>query len=154
MVLGRVLELEGYKNDGSTFPVELSLAEWESGGQIFFTAIIRDISARKRAESELLATETRYRRLFEAARDGILILDADNGSIIDVNPFLIELLGYTREEFLGKKIWNLVFSRILLQAKTILKHCRKTNISVMTIYLLKLLMAGSWKSNSSVTCIR
>ena len=52
-------------------------------------------------------SETRYRRLFEAARDGILILDAESGMIIDVNPFLIEILGYSKEQFLEKKIWEI-----------------------------------------------
>ena len=57
----------------------------------------------------LQASELRYRRLFEAAQDGILILDAESGMIVDVNPFLIELLGFSCENFLGKKIWELGF---------------------------------------------
>jgi PAS domain S-box-containing protein len=52
-------------------------------------------------------SEERYRRLFEAAQDGILILNAENAQIDDVNPFLIELLGYSHAEFLGKKIWEI-----------------------------------------------
>ena len=64
---------------------------------------------RKRAEEALRATEVRYRRLFEAARDGILILDAETGMVVDVNPFLVEILGYSRDQFLGKKIWELGF---------------------------------------------
>lgn len=60
-------------------------------------------------EERMRISELRYRRLFEAARDGILILDASSGMILDVNPFLIELLGYSREVFLGKKIWELGF---------------------------------------------
>ena len=51
-------------------------------------------------------SELRYRRLFEAAQDGILILDAETGAITDVNPFLIKLLGYSREEFVEKKLWE------------------------------------------------
>ena len=51
-------------------------------------------------------SEIRYRRLFEAAQDGILILDAETGMIEDVNPFLTDMLGYSREEFLKKKIWE------------------------------------------------
>lgn len=51
-------------------------------------------------------SELRYRRLFEAAQDGILLLDAETGTITDVNPFLIKMLGYTREEFVEKKIWE------------------------------------------------
>lgn len=55
------------------------------------------------------ASDLRYRRLFESAKDGILILDAETGAIMDVNPYLIELLGYSRETFLGKKVWELGF---------------------------------------------
>lgn len=55
----------------------------------------------------LAASELRYRRLFESAKDGILILDAETGMVVDVNPFLIELLGFSRESFFKKKIWDL-----------------------------------------------
>jgi PAS domain S-box-containing protein len=58
-------------------------------------------------EQALRASELSYRRLFEAARDGILILDVDTGCINDVNPFLIELLGFSRDELIGKSVWNL-----------------------------------------------
>src|SRR4030066_1720874 len=51
-------------------------------------------------------SELRYRRLFEAAQDGILILDAGTGAITDVNPFVIKMLGYSREEFIKKKLWE------------------------------------------------
>jgi two-component system, cell cycle sensor histidine kinase and response regulator CckA len=59
------------------------------------------------AERTLLASEIKYRRLFEAARDGILILDATSGEITAVNPFLTDLLGYSQDEILGKKLWEL-----------------------------------------------
>ncbi|MEO5635024.1 MAG: ATP-binding protein [Candidatus Paceibacterota bacterium] len=51
-------------------------------------------------------SESRFRRLFEAAQDGILILNATTGQIEEVNPFLIDILGYSREEILGKKLWE------------------------------------------------
>lgn len=50
--------------------------------------------------------ELRYRRLFDTAQDGILILDARTGTIADVNPYLTEMLGYSREEFVEKKLWE------------------------------------------------
>jgi PAS domain S-box-containing protein len=62
---------------------------------------------RELVEKALHVSETRYRRLFETAQDGILILDADTGLVIDVNPFLTALLGYSKEDFLGKKLWEL-----------------------------------------------
>ena len=54
----------------------------------------------------LRVSESRYRRLFETARDGILLLNAETAQIEDVNPYLIELLGYSHEQFLGKKLWE------------------------------------------------
>ena len=55
----------------------------------------------------LRISELRYRRLFETAQDGILILDADSGEIIDVNPFLIDLLDYPFDELRGRKLWEI-----------------------------------------------
>ena len=54
----------------------------------------------------IITSELRYRRLFEAAQDGILLLDAETGAITDVNPFLVKMLRYTREEFVEKKLWE------------------------------------------------
>jgi len=66
-------------------------------------------SGQSPSEKTLAASELRYRRLFESAQDGILILDADTGMVVDVNPFLTALLGYSHIEFLGKKVWELGF---------------------------------------------
>ena len=55
----------------------------------------------------LRSSEIRYRRLFESARDGILILNATTLEITDVNPFMTELLDYSRDEFLGKQLWEI-----------------------------------------------
>jgi PAS domain-containing protein len=63
---------------------------------------IEDITDRKRAEAATKYSELRYRRLFEKAKDGILILDTDTGKVIDANPFMTSLLGYSLDEFLGK----------------------------------------------------
>jgi two-component system cell cycle sensor histidine kinase/response regulator CckA len=59
------------------------------------------------SDAALRASEIQYRRLFEAAKDGILMLDANSGEITAVNPFLAELLGYQPEEILGKKLWEI-----------------------------------------------
>jgi PAS domain S-box-containing protein len=74
-------------------------------------AAARDITEERRTAKALSASELRYRRLFETAKEGILILDPDTGMVVDVNPFLIALLGFSREQFLGKSIWELGFFR-------------------------------------------
>ncbi|MCX6878198.1 MAG: PAS domain S-box protein [Verrucomicrobia bacterium] len=73
-----------------------------------------DRLAHRQAQEAQRASELRYRRLFEAAKDGILILDAKTGIVVDVNPFLIEMLGYTHEVFLGKRVWELGFFKDIL----------------------------------------
>jgi two-component system CheB/CheR fusion protein len=60
---------------------------------------LKDMTAREQPQEALKISETRYRRLFETAQDGILILDAETGQISDVNPFLVEMLGYSYEIF-------------------------------------------------------
>jgi PAS domain S-box-containing protein len=59
------------------------------------------------SEEAVRASELSYRRLFESARDGILILDAETGRITDVNPFLVELLGFSHSEMIGKTVGEL-----------------------------------------------
>ncbi len=95
--------------DGSRRYIEgsVSLMKDSSGKPTGFIGIARDITERKRTGDALSASEVRYRRLFESAKDGILILDGNTGRILDVNPFLIELLGYSREQFIGKSVWEL-----------------------------------------------
>src|SRR5437762_6152761 len=61
----------------------------------------------ERAVETLRLSDARYRRLFETAQDGILILDAATGQVVDANPFMKDLLGYSQEEFLGRKLWEI-----------------------------------------------
>jgi PAS domain S-box-containing protein len=70
-------------------------------------AEMRTELAETQTEHALRASELSYRRLFEAAKDGILILDVDTGRITDVNPFLSKLLGFTRDEMIGKTVGEL-----------------------------------------------
>jgi len=66
-----------------------------------------ELVERKKIDEMLRVSATRYRRLFETTQEGILILDAKTGMIVDVNPFLISLLGYTYDLFMGKTIWDI-----------------------------------------------
>ena len=64
-------------------------------------------SESKIPEKVFRGSERKYRRFFEAAKDGILILDAKTGQITDVNPFLVNLLGYSYSELLGMRLWEI-----------------------------------------------
>ena len=93
--------------DGRETPVGISLSPVEVREGLLVSGAICDITVRKRAEERLQASEIRYRRLFEAAQDGILILDFATGQVEDVNPFLTDLLGYSNAELVGKKLWEI-----------------------------------------------
>ena len=71
--------------------------------------VAEELMARDKTNEMLQISETKYRRLFETTQEGILILDAETGVIKDVNPFLMNLLGYSFELFMGKTIWEIGF---------------------------------------------
>ena len=70
---------------------------------------------------QLRDSETRYRRLFEAAQDGILILDAETGAITDVNPYLAKLLDYPAKQLIGKTIWEIGLYKDIERSKRAFK---------------------------------
>jgi PAS domain S-box-containing protein len=80
---------------------------------------------REDADDALRTSEARYRRLFETAQDGILILDAHSGLITDVNPFLTTLLDYSREDFLGKALWDLGAFKQIQESKAAFRELQK-----------------------------
>ncbi|HEY6248090.1 MAG TPA: PAS domain S-box protein [Pyrinomonadaceae bacterium] len=68
---------------------------------------IEDITDRHNAEIAMRNSEMRFRRLFETAKDGILILESNTGKITEANPFISELLGFPTDELLGKELWQI-----------------------------------------------
>ena len=92
--------------------VTSSIVDWrrvpfvdEAGQLCVLVAVALLVSGLQRK----MGSELSYRRLFESAKDGILILDAETGRIVDVNPFLVELLGYSAGSLRGKPVWELGF---------------------------------------------
>ncbi len=110
-----MLLLQQWQRDSSNVSrfTQLVIITGTAVGLIIFLSVLfglnRAETEGRQAQATLAASEVRYRRLFEAARDGVLILDAETGMVVDVNPYLIELLGVTREVFLGRKVWELGF---------------------------------------------
>ena len=86
---------------------------------------MKKIPKNTRTHEEINASEIRYRRLFETAQEGVLILDAGTGSITDINPYLIKMLEYTKEEFIGKKLWEIGPFKDILKSKISFKELQK-----------------------------
>ena len=103
--------------------------EREEAGLILLA--FEDITERKRA------AEARYRRLFEAAKDGILIADRETGEVTDANPFLEALFGYRREELVGGKWWETEPLRDLPDVKSTLERMRAQDVARFPDLLLK-----------------
>ena len=89
------------------------------------------------AADALRASEDRYRRLFEAAQDGILMLNAGTSQIEDVNPYLINMLGYTHAEFLGKKLWELSAFSDIAQSRKMFAELQSTSFARHENFQLK-----------------
>jgi len=95
--------------DGTRILVSTTLSPIaDADGKIFgLSRISRDITERKRVEEKLRITEMRYRRLFEAAHDGVLLLDPATRKITDANPFIMQLIEYPREELVGRELFEI-----------------------------------------------
>jgi PAS domain S-box-containing protein len=96
-IIGKTVEIKGLRKDGTEFPLELSIARWKTGEEIFFTGIIRDITARKRAEQALKESEEKFRNLAEQSPNMIFI--NRKRRVVYANKRCAEIMGYTREEF-------------------------------------------------------
>jgi PAS domain S-box-containing protein len=69
--------------------------------------VMMDITDRIKAREQMRISEIRYRRLFEAAHDGVLLLDPGSNQIVDANPFMTRLLGYSRDQLIGKELFEI-----------------------------------------------
>ncbi|MDR3516890.1 MAG: PAS domain S-box protein [Azospirillaceae bacterium] len=96
-------------NDGRKLKVESGVTVMReiSGRSTGMLAVIRDVTERKQHEDQVAVSEIRYRRLFETAHDGIILLDPGTRKIIDANPFMTKMLGYRRHDLIGKELFEI-----------------------------------------------
>lgn len=99
--IGRTIDVTGCAKDGRVFPLELSLACWSAKEGAFFSAILRDITDRKRALAQVERLSRQNELLLNSAGDGIYGLDAE-GRTTFVNPAAARMLGYEASELIGK----------------------------------------------------
>src|SRR5216684_3331356 len=101
-VIGKTVELVAKRKDGTEFPVELSLSSWKARAGLFFTAVMSDITGRKRAEEVLRQSEERFRLLVSEVTDyAILMLDPE-GRIASWNAGAERIKGYKAREIIGQ----------------------------------------------------
>ncbi|MDH5748269.1 MAG: PAS domain S-box protein, partial [Rhodospirillales bacterium] len=98
----KTIETIGQDKNGNEIPLEISLSDWNSDNRKFFTAIIRDVTARKNYEQELRNIGEKYQSIINTTSEGYWLLDR-NLNTIEVNDSLCEMLGYSRDEMIGKK---------------------------------------------------
>jgi len=99
--------VRGLRADATEFPIEASISQTVIAGKKLFTVILRDITDRKRADDALQRSEQQYREVIEQAADAIFVAGHDS-RFVDVNRAACEMLGYSREEFLGLRIIDIV----------------------------------------------
>jgi PAS domain S-box-containing protein len=112
-------ETQRLTKDGHVLDVWLTVTKLvDNGGiPIGIATTERNITEQKKAEKLLADSETRYRLLFESAKDGIFIVDAVTGLVVDVNPFLNDLLGYPQEQLIGKHLWEIKTFKDIMASK-------------------------------------
>jgi PAS domain S-box-containing protein len=95
--------------DGRELNVESSITvpRRVAGQPASLLVVIRDVTERTKHEEKIRFSEIRYRRLFEAAHDGILIVDPRTRKIIDANPFMTQMLGYPHDQLVGKELFEI-----------------------------------------------
>jgi PAS domain S-box-containing protein len=102
-IIGIGREVVARRKDGTTFPIDLAVSEFQEANRRMFTGIIRDISARKEMESNLQEREARMRSIVETAVDGIFTIN-ERGIIHTVNPAALHIFGYSEKELIGNNV--------------------------------------------------
>lgn len=102
-IIGIGREVTGLRKDGTTFPMELSVAEVRQGEDHAFVGIIRDITARKRSEAELREREARLGTILDTAVDAIIVID-EKGTIESFSASAVRLFGYEPAEVIGSNV--------------------------------------------------
>lgn len=108
-----VFESVHIRKNGSTFPVvvDVTAVRGQGGAVLYRAAIVQDISERKRVEAVLRQSEKKYRKLFLSDLHPLAVIDIDTLRVLDANPALLALYGYTLREIRDRNILDIVVDR-------------------------------------------
>jgi PAS domain S-box-containing protein len=98
---------------------------WQRRRRQEYQALYQAEAGKKKLEQDLINSEAKYRRLFETAQDAILILDGETGQIMDANPFIKDMLGYTLMELHGKHLWEIGTFRDIVASKAAFEELKE-----------------------------
>ncbi len=117
------------RHDGRELNVEsgITVLQEFAGQPPGVLAVIRDVTMRKQHEDIVLVSEIRYRRLFETAHDGVLILDPGSRKIIDANPFMTQMLGYAHNQLVGKELFEIGLLKDEAASQEMVRNLKRTN---------------------------
>ncbi len=106
-MLNKVIEITALKKGGEEFSIEMKIVPLRQNSKQFFSAFIRDITQKKRAEEKIRLSEMKYKLLFESNPLPMWMLSLEDSTVIDVNEAAIKFYGYNKEEFLNLNMKNL-----------------------------------------------
>ena len=135
-VTGATSESVGRKKDGSTFPLELSLAAWKTKTNLIILATVRDITERKRVEAALEKSESHLRNLIEHAPDAIFTLSAD-GLITSLNPAFETMTHWSRNDWVGQPFGMLVHPDDVATAHDIFDYIRHNQCPITCVLRIR-----------------
>lgn len=123
-------EVTGLKKGGTTFPLELGIGEWFEGEERKFMAVLHDLSAYKRTESELRESENRFRSIFEHSPGGV-VMAAPDATLLAVNPAFARFLGYGPDELQGKRFTDITYPDDVEESRRLYEELRSGRRSVV-----------------------
>jgi len=125
-LIGKPFESEGRHADGSVFPIELSISDFEIAGALHFTGIVRDVTARVESRQSELAALTKFEEVVTSALDAIVVID-EQGFIVEFNPAAEEIFGFKSSQVVGKDMGEIIVPPQHRDAhKNGMKHYLKT----------------------------